>query len=105
MSKYLVRSAASARLEEIYRYSLKQLGAAQADRYLDGAFALFEDIAEKRIAWRRIPSEFGVDGYFARYQSHFVFWKLRPDGQVAIVAILHQRLDLVRRLREEASEF
>ena len=104
MTKFLVRSAASARLEEIYRYTLKQFGAAQADRYLDGAFGLFEDIAKKRVAWRRIPGEFGVDGYFTRYQSHFVFWKLRSDSQVAIVAILHQRMDLARRLREDTSE-
>lgn len=104
MKKYLVRSAASARLEEIYRYTVKQYGAAQADRYLNGAFDLFEDIAEKRVAWRRIPGEFGVDGYFTRYQSHFVFWKLRSDGQVTIVAILHQRMDVARRLREDASE-
>jgi len=104
VTKFLVRSAASARLEEIYRYTSHQFGAAQADKYLDGAFNLFEDIAERRVAWRRIPGEFGVEGYFTRYQSHFVFWKLRPDGQIAIVAILHQRMDLGRRLREDTSE-
>ena len=104
MKKYFIQPAASARLEEVYRYTLKQFGPIQADRYLDGAFALFEDIVEKRIAWRRIPGEFGVEGYFARYHSHFVFWKLRSDGQIAIVAVLHQRMDLARRLQEDASE-
>ncbi len=104
MKKYFIQPAASARLEEIYRHTFQQFGSIQADRYLDGAFALFEDIAQRRITWRRIPAEFGVDGYFARYQNHFVFWKLRSDGQVAIVAVLHQRMDLARRLREDASE-
>lgn len=104
MKKYFIQPAASARLEDIYRYTLQHFGSRQADIYVDGVFALFEDIAEKRIAWRRIPREFGVDGYFTRYQSHYVFWKLRSDGQVAIVAILHQRMDLARRLREDASE-
>ena len=104
MRKYLVQSAASGRLEEIYRYTLQQFGPVQADKYLDGAFALFEDIAQKRVTWQRIPREFGVEGYFTRYQSHFVFWKLRSDGQIAIVAILHQRMDLARRLREDASQ-
>jgi plasmid stabilization system protein ParE len=102
--KYLLQSAAAARLEDIYRYTIEQFGAAQADRYLDGVFELFEDIAAKRITWQRIPREFGVDGYFARYKSHFVFWKLRSDGQIAIVAVLHQRMDLARRLREDVSE-
>lgn len=104
MSSYFIQPAASARLEEIYRYSLQQFGRAQADRYLDGAFARFDDIAERRVTWRRIPSEFGVDGFFTRYESHFVFWKLRRDGEVAIVAILHRRMDLSRRLHEDVSE-
>jgi toxin ParE1/3/4 len=104
VKKYFIQPAASARLEDIYRHTVRQFGPAQADRYLDGAFALFEDIAQRRVTWRRIPGEFGVEGYFARYQSHFVFWKLRLDGQVAIVAILHQRMDLARRLREDDSE-
>ena len=60
MKRYFLQPAASARLEEIYRYSIEQFGPAQADKYLDGAFALFEDIAEKRVPWRRIPGEFGV---------------------------------------------
>jgi plasmid stabilization system protein ParE len=102
--KYLLQSAAAARLEDIYRYTIEQFGPAQADRYLNGAFELFEDIAAKRITWQRIPGEFGVDGYYARYKSHFVFWKLRSDGQIAIVAVLHQRMDLARRLREDVSE-
>ncbi len=104
MRKYFIQPAASARLEDIYRHSLQQFGRAQADRYLDGAFARFDDIAERRVTWRRIPSEFGVDGFFTRYQSHFIFWKLRPDGDVAIVAVLHRRMDLTRRLHEDASE-
>jgi toxin ParE1/3/4 len=101
VKRYFIQPAASARLEDIYRYTLQHFGFRQADTYVDSAFALF---AERRIAWRRIPREFGVDGYFARYQSHYVFWKLRSDGQVAIVAILHQRMDLARRLQEDASK-
>ncbi|MBX3566688.1 MAG: type II toxin-antitoxin system RelE/ParE family toxin [Rhizobiaceae bacterium] len=94
MKKHFIQPAASARLEEIYRYTLQHFGSRQADTYVDGAFALFEDIAERRIAWRRIPREFGVDGYFTRYQSRHVLWKLRSDGRVAIVGILPQRMDL-----------
>jgi toxin ParE1/3/4 len=104
LKRYFIQPNASARPEDIYRFSFQRFGQAQADRYLDGAFALFEDIAARRIIWRRIPGEFGVDGFFTRYQSHFVFWKQRPDGQIAIAAILHRRMDLARRLQEDASE-
>lgn len=104
MNTYFIRPAASARLEDIYRYTLQNFGTAQADKYLNGAFALFEDIATRRVTWMRIPQEFGVDGFFTRYRSHFIFWKQRTDGQIAIVAVLHQRMDLARRLREDVSE-
>jgi toxin ParE1/3/4 len=101
VKRYLIQPAASARLEDIYRYTVTQFGRIHADDYLEGAFALFDDIAERRITWRRIPSEFGVEGYMARYRSHFVFWRMRADGQVAILAILHQRMDVGRRLQED----
>ncbi|MEO9612133.1 MAG: type II toxin-antitoxin system RelE/ParE family toxin [Nitratireductor sp.] len=104
MKKYFLQPAASARLEEVFLYTLDRFGPVQADEYLDGVFALFEDIAERRLAWQPIPSEFRVDGFFARYGSHFVFWKLRSDNHVAIVAILHQRMDMARRLREAVGD-
>ncbi len=104
MSRYLLQPAASARLEDIYRYTMEQFGQAQADKYLDGIFLLFGDIAEKRITARRIPSEFGVEGYMTRYRSHFVFWKQNSQGRIAIVAILHQRMDVGRRLREDVQQ-
>jgi len=104
VTTYFIQPAASTRLEEIYRYTLQSFGPAQADKYLDGAFGFFEDIAQRRVAWKRIPGEFGVDGFFGRYQSHFVFWKLRSDGQIAIVAILHRRMDLARRLQEDVRD-
>lgn len=104
MNKYFIQPAASARLEDIYRYTLEQFGPKQADTYLDGAFSLFEDIAARRVAWKRIPAEFGVDGFLIRYRSHFVFWKQRADGEIAIVAVLHRRMDVARRLHEDDSE-
>lgn len=104
MSRYFIQPAASARLEDIYLYTLENFGPVQADTYLDGAFALFQQIAERKIAWKPIPGEFGVDGFYVKYQSHLIFWKQRPDGQIAIVSVLHQRMDLARRLRDDVGE-
>jgi plasmid stabilization system protein ParE len=100
---HLLQAAASARLEDIYRHTLQNFGATQADTYLDGLFALFETIADRSVTWRRIPHEFGVEGYYARYRSHFVFWRQAADDEIATVAILHQRMDVARRLREDVS--
>ncbi len=101
MKKYWLRRAASQRLEDTYAYTLETHGQVQADKYLDGMFDLFEMIADRHIYWRAIPPQFGVKGFFASYGHHYVFWKERGDSSIAIVSILHERMDAGRRLREE----
>ena len=50
---------------------------------------------------RPIPAKFGVDGYFYRYQKHFVYWKRLADGDIGIVTILHQRMHQIERFRDD----
>ncbi len=50
---------------------------------------------------RPIPAEFGMDGYFYRYQRHFVYWKRLADGDIGIVTILHQRMHQIERFRDD----
>jgi toxin ParE1/3/4 len=50
---------------------------------------------------RPVPAEFGVDGYFFRYERHFVYWRRLSDGDVGIVTILHERMHQIDRLRED----
>jgi hypothetical protein len=50
---------------------------------------------------RPIPAEFGVDGYFYRYQTHFVYWKRLADGDIGIVMIRHQRMHQIERFRDD----
>lgn len=41
---------------------------------------------------RPVPAEFGVEGYFFRYERHFVYWKRLADSDIEIVTILHERM-------------
>jgi toxin ParE1/3/4 len=101
MSVYRVQDAASHRIDEIYLYTRDVWGEAQAQTYVRGLFAHFEDIAARRIPWRPIPAEFGVAGYFSRYEKHFVYWKMLGDGAVGIVTVLHQRMHQIERYRDD----
>jgi toxin ParE1/3/4 len=96
--------AADARLDEIYVYSCETWGDAQADRYIRGLFAAFAAIARREIVGRRIPAEFGKDGWYARHERHVIYWKRLPDGAVGVVAILHERMHQLDRFREDAGE-
>ncbi len=97
----LIQDAASLRLDEIYRYTKDKWGDDQAEKYITGLFETFERIETFGILSRPVPAEFGVDGYFFRYQSHFVYWRRLLSGDIGIVTILHQRMHQIARLKNE----
>jgi toxin ParE1/3/4 len=103
VSQYRVSLGASQRLDEIYTYTRTRdrWGEAQAERYIRGLFDKFAAIAERRFPWRPVPAEFEIDGYVVRYERHYIYWKRLEDGEVGIVAILHERMHQLDRFREE----
>lgn len=96
-----VQEAASLRLDDIYRYTRDRWGEAQAHRYITGMFEAFERIEAHGVASKPIPAEFGVEGFFFRYEHHFVYWRRLSDGDIGIVAILHERMHQIDRFKEE----
>jgi plasmid stabilization system protein ParE len=96
-----VQEAASLRLDEIYRYTRDRWGATQAERYVTGLFEAFARIEGHGVASRPIPAEFGIDGYYFRHEHHFVYWRRLPDGDIGIVTILHERMHLTDRFRDD----
>lgn len=103
MSKVQVRvqEAASYRLDDIYRYTRDHWGSQQAERYITGLFAAFDQIATHLTLSRPIPAELGIAGYFFRYEHHFVYWRQLSNGDIGIVTILHERMHQIDRLRED----
>ena len=96
----LVQEAASLRLDEIYSYTRDRWGSDQADAYINGLFEVFEKIETHGVMSRAVPAEFCVDGFFFRYQSHFLYWRRLSDGEIGIVTILHQRMHQMSRLKD-----
>lgn len=101
MSRFWVHEAASRRIDEIYRHTREHWGEAQADRYVTGLFEAFGKIASHAVLSRPIPAEFGVSGYFFRYEKHFVYWKRLANGDIGIVSILHERMHRIERFKED----
>ena len=96
-----VQEAASLRLDDIYRHTRDRWGEVQADRYITGMFEVFDRIEAHGVASKPIPAEFGVDGFFFRYEHHFVYWRRLSDDDIGIVAILHERMHQTDRFRED----
>jgi toxin ParE1/3/4 len=103
MSGFRVSATAERRLREIHAYTHDAWGEAQADRYIHGLFAAFEDIAAGRRIGRAVPAEFGVDGFYIRQDRHYIYWRRLSDGAVGIVTVLHERMHQIDRFRDDAS--
>ncbi|MCB5364165.1 type II toxin-antitoxin system RelE/ParE family toxin [Pusillimonas sp. CC-YST705] len=101
MANIRVQYAASLRLDEIYRYTRAQWGEQQAVRYVTGLFDAFAKITSHGVVSQPVPSEFGVEGFFFRYEKHFVYWRWLSDGDIGIVTILHERMHQIERFRED----
>lgn len=92
---------ASARFDEIYGFTADRWGEEQAERYLAGLFAAINGLEDGRTRSRQVPSAFGVLGFVARYEHHYIYWRRLEDGRVGVVSILHERMHQERRVRKE----
>ena len=104
MSSYFLGPHADQQLDEIYEYTATQWGDDQADRYIERLFQYFSDVSAKNVIWRTVPAEFGVEGYFGKCEHHFVYWKVLASGNVAFVAILHERMHHMERIQNIISQ-
>ncbi|MDN5843255.1 MAG: type II toxin-antitoxin system RelE/ParE family toxin [Alcaligenaceae bacterium] len=99
-----IQGAASYRIDEIYRYTRDHWETQQADRYITGLFKAFDGIATHQTLSRPIPAEFGIDGYFFRYEQHFVYWRRLANNDIGIVTILHVRMHQIDRFLDDFGE-
>ena len=101
MPKVRIQVAASHRLDEIYRYTRDRWGDSQAESYITGLFVAFDKIGSHGVGSKPVPAEFGVEGFFFHHERHFVYWRHLPNGDIEIVTILHERMHLIGRFRED----
>lgn len=101
MSGYRLSRRAVDRLDQIYAFGADRWGEDRAEAYLRGLFDSFERIARNEVISRPIPAEFGVDGYYRRFESHFIYWRRFGDGAVGIVTLLHERMHRIDRFNED----
>ncbi|MDD4886568.1 MAG: type II toxin-antitoxin system RelE/ParE family toxin [Thiomonas sp.] len=90
-------------LLNIYRCTRDRRGTEQADRDINGLFEAFDGIDAHRTPSRRIPADFGIAGYFFRYERLFVYWRRLLNEDIGIVTFLHERMHQIDRFRVDFS--
>ena len=98
-SAYVYTRQAEAELREIVRYTTRQWGVAQARAYA----RQIDTVASALAAGQGVFKDWGDLLPGLRVQaagSHCVFCVHRPGQTALILAILHQRMDLMARLKD-----
>jgi toxin ParE1/3/4 len=99
MTGYLLSPAAQADLAGIWDYTVRHWGEAQADRYILAIRDACAALAEGRRKGQ--PIDIIRPGYRKlAVGSHVLFFRITDAGQIDVMRILHQRMDVAARLRE-----
>lgn len=97
MIGFVLSQAAEADLREIIRFTRKQWGDAQVRRYIGD----LEDGMTRLAAGQGVFKDMSAlypSLRMARCQHHYVFCLPREDAPTVVVAIFHERMDLMARL-------
>ena len=99
MAAYELTPAADSDLAEIARYTIETWGVPQARRYearLKHHFALIaRGKARTRVFLKHRP-----ELLVSRCEHHYVFHRIRPEGRPLIIAVFHESMDLMSRMRK-----
>lgn len=103
-SPVTITRAAKADIAEIIRYTALKWGKAQARIYAKHIDRCFKNIAsDSALSKQALPNR--EDIYVCRCEQHYVFY-LRKDNIKApvILAILHQHMDMLKRLAQRLQD-
>lgn len=99
MPGYVISKKAVADINNIWIYTAENWSIEQADRYYNLIFDEIEYVAEHFNAAR----DFGRirSGYrYSKVKSHLVFFRKAKTGEIEVVRVLHERMDIKNRLND-----
>jgi plasmid stabilization system protein ParE len=99
MAAYELTQGADADLQEIAHHTITTWGGAQARRYEAALEEHFQGIARQRVKGRVFLAH-RPELRVSRCQHHYVFHLIRDQECPLIVAVFHERMDLMTRLRK-----
>ena len=99
IKKYRISEKAISDLEKIWLYTLNKWSGEQADRYHNLIIDEIEFIVDNFDFCRKM--DYVRMGYrMSKVKSHLIFYKKTEDNIIEIIRILHQKMDIENRLKE-----
>lgn len=99
MKTYLLTKSAEADLREVVRYTLKEWGEAQCSRYVAALEKQVEAVATGNGVFK-VMDELLPTLRVALCGKHYIFCLPQAQAPAIILAILHERMDVVARLKK-----
>lgn len=93
--------AAKARIIEIWNYTETTWGAQQADKYVRELVEAIQQRGANRNEWKPVQDPALIGVFFFKHARHFVFFKELTGGNIGVITILNESVDVPARLRED----
>ena len=103
MPEYVLTSGAEDDLDKIVAYTTTRWGAGQAQRYGSELNRHFQSLVDDR-ARTKLVFEGWPELQMSRCEHHYVFSIRQTAAPMAILAVLHEHMDLPTRLRARLNE-
>lgn len=87
-------------LTSIWRYTVKTWSEKQADEYYNMLISACNLLSSKSVVTSKKYEEIMPDLYGLHCGHHIIFFSLRPQGDILIVRILHEKMDFKRHFRK-----
>ncbi len=101
---FVFHPAAEAELREIVRYTSKQWGDAQARKYAAKLRRCIQALTNDKMPYKDMSGLYPALR-MAHCEHHYIFCLPRPDAPALVVAILHERMDIIARLESPLNMF
>jgi toxin ParE1/3/4 len=99
MANYRLTTKATEDLARIWNYTVDNWSEKQADNYFHMLLASCQDISDGRVYGKKYEGIYpGLLGKKAG--KHIIFYRIISRDVVEIVRILHERMDLKKRIKE-----
>ncbi len=99
MPEYELTPTAESDLLAIAVYTIETWGLEQASRYEAALERHFRGLARREVV-TSTPLPHRPELQSSRCEHHYVFTQWRSEGTLLIIAVLHENMDLMTRLRD-----
>ena len=96
--KYRISKQAINDLNDIWVYTFNKWSKEQADRYYDLIIGEIEFVADNYLIGKSVEQT-RKNYRVTKIKSHLIFYRKAENENVEVVRILHQRMDIKKRLK------